>query len=84
METSRHRVAFTLIELLVVTAIVNEHVARAPERHTWAHLNAATVLRIREEAGWSQQRLAEHFGVTVPTIRHARRIATRHNGNGQS
>ncbi len=54
---------------------VNVDVVRAPQRHSWAHLHAQEVGEKRTETAWSQRKLAEHFGVTSPTIRHALRIA---------
>ena len=54
---------------------VDEVVVRTPKRHTWAHLRAAEVQRKRHETSWSHRKLAGHFGVTIPTIRHALRLA---------
>ncbi len=54
---------------------VEQDVVRTPERHCWAHLHAQEVGEKRTETAWSQRKLAKHFGVTPPTIRHALRIA---------
>jgi len=56
---------------------IDEDVFEMPERHTWAHLHAVEVRRVRNETGLSQNKLAERFGVTSPTIRHALEIAER-------
>jgi uncharacterized protein (DUF433 family) len=53
---------------------------RIPEPTYWAneHAAAAGVLRAQ---GWTHERLARHFGVTVPTIRKALRIAAKADGS---
>jgi DNA-binding XRE family transcriptional regulator len=40
-------------------------------------MNAIHMRRVRDETGLSQDKLAEHFGITSPTIRHALQIAER-------
>ena len=54
---------------------VEERVLHVPRRHTWAHLHAVEVWRKRSETNWSQQKLAAHFEVSPPTIRHALQLA---------
>jgi uncharacterized protein (DUF433 family) len=47
---------------------------RIPEANFWSKENAAAVAELRAQ-GWTHERLASHFEVTVPTIRKALRIA---------
>ncbi len=63
---------------------VDEHVVQIPKRHTFAHLRANDVANKKQETGWSNAKLAEHFGVTGPTIRHALEIANRCKSPGDS
>ncbi len=56
---------------------VDEHVVQIPRRHTFAHLRAHDVAKKKQETDWSNAKLAEHFGVSGPTIRHALQIASR-------
>jgi len=63
---------------------VQEDVIVMPERHSWAHLNGVEVRRKLDETGWSQRKLAEFFGVTPPTIRHALRLAAEQGGCDQA
>jgi uncharacterized protein (DUF433 family) len=45
-----------------------------PESTFWAKENAAAVAALRQDR-WTHERLAEHFRVSVPTIRKALKIA---------
>lgn len=58
---------------------VDDYVVRMPEKHTWSVLNAAKVAELRAQ-GWTQQRLADHFGKSIPTIRKALRLAAEQDG----
>jgi hypothetical protein len=46
-----------------------------PRRRCWSEEHALEVARKRVETGWTQAKLADHFGVSRPTIRRALRIA---------
>jgi len=46
-----------------------------PGRRFWSSEHASEVARKRDETGWTQAKLANHFGVSRPTIRRALRIA---------
>jgi DNA-directed RNA polymerase specialized sigma24 family protein len=46
-----------------------------PGKRCWAKDHAAEVLRLKKEQGLSLRKLAEHFGKSIPTIRHALRLA---------
>ncbi|GJM25618.1 MAG: hypothetical protein DHS20C16_20330 [Phycisphaerae bacterium] len=55
---------------------VDSTIVQVPKRFSWAHLNTANVLKKRNETHWSQNKLADYFNVTPPTIRHAIKLAS--------
>ena len=46
-----------------------------PDNRCWSEENADQVARVRAEEGQSLAKLAKRFGVSIPTIRRALRIA---------
>jgi uncharacterized protein (DUF433 family) len=51
-----------------------EDVFRIPERQSWAQQHATAVAEARTK-GWTMEKVAAHFGKTVPTIRAALKYA---------
>ena len=45
-----------------------------PQHESWAGSNAADVAALRTQ-GWTMAKLAKHFGKSIPTIRHALKLA---------
>ncbi|MCA9252025.1 MAG: recombinase family protein [Phycisphaerae bacterium] len=60
---------------------IDSQIVTTPKRFSWAHLNAANVLKKRNETHWSQNKLADYFNVTPPTIRHAIKLSSESNGD---
>lgn len=59
---------------------VEESIFRVPEPACWARDNASLVAFKRKE-GLTEEKLAEHFGKSIPTIRKALKIARREDSS---
>lgn len=48
----------------------------------WLEVDAAEMERLYVDEGWSQDRIASHFGVSQPTVGNRLRVrgVTRHRG----
>jgi DNA invertase Pin-like site-specific DNA recombinase len=68
--------------LLLPDKWIDEDIFQALEYHCWAALHAGEVDRLyrHPDERWTQQRLADHFRVSLPTIRSALRHAAKRNG----
>jgi hypothetical protein len=60
-----------------------EDLLRPPRKTCWAEQNAAEVAQLRS-VGMTHEKLAEHFGKTVPTIRKALQLAAQADGATRS
>ncbi len=53
-----------------------------PLRRSWPETQAEEVLLLKREKGWSQAKIARHFGKSSPTIRKALQIARERESAG--
>lgn len=62
---------------------MREDVFEMPSRRAWSTDHATEVAQMREEKGWSQAKIARHFGKSQPTIRKALQVARKRSSTEQ-